>query len=171
MGLQFSREPEIARLRKFLPIFLLLSALITAVCVFSIIPDIGETFNSISAKEPIIRVAVGYVLVMPVLPLMLVTSAVLVIKSIPYNGVILIYLIKILNCLVFASALFIIFIIPAATWYQYRYLESIGYSRCSEIQGRNTMWFNDWIRNPEWCVRGKDRAWVLEQAQKQAVQK
>jgi hypothetical protein len=35
-----------------------------------------------------------------------------------------------------------------------------GYSRCDAIEDDS---FN-WIRNPEWCVRGKDRAWVLEQA-------
>jgi hypothetical protein len=35
-----------------------------------------------------------------------------------------------------------------------------GYSRCDAIEDAS---FN-WIRNPEWCVRGKDRAWVLEQA-------
>lgn len=26
------------------------------------------------------------------------------------------------------------------------------------------MYFTDWVKTPEWCVRGKTREWVKEQA-------
>lgn len=26
------------------------------------------------------------------------------------------------------------------------------------------MYFSDWVKNPEWCVRGKTREWVKKQA-------
>lgn len=39
-----------------------------------------------------------------------------------------------------------------------------GYTQCSLLQGNPSLWFTDWIQNPNWCVSGKDMAWVLEQA-------
>ena len=39
-----------------------------------------------------------------------------------------------------------------------------GYTQCALLQGNPSMWFTDWIQNPAWCERGKDSAWVLEQA-------
>jgi hypothetical protein len=26
------------------------------------------------------------------------------------------------------------------------------------------MYFSDWVKKPEWCVRGKSREWVKDQA-------
>lgn len=169
MGAESSREPEIIRLRKFLPIFLPTAALMTAVCIFSIIPNITDAYHDIVNRSPIIRITIGYVLVIPVLPLMLLTSVVLVMKSVSIDGLILNALIKIINYLVFISALFLLILVPAGKYYEYLYLEGIGYHQCNQLRGRPTMWFNDWVKNPEWCVRGKDRAWVLEQAQLQAA--
>lgn len=43
-------------------------------------------------------------------------------------------------------------------------LAARGYEHCAHLQGSPNRWTRDWVRNPAWCVRGKDSAWVLEQA-------
>jgi hypothetical protein len=40
----------------------------------------------------------------------------------------------------------------------------MGYERCNILQGHPSMYFTDWVSNPAWCVRGKSREWVNEQA-------
>ena len=39
-----------------------------------------------------------------------------------------------------------------------------GYSICHRLDGSLSMWHNDWVRNPDWCVWGKTHDWVYEQA-------
>ena len=43
-------------------------------------------------------------------------------------------------------------------------MPKLGYTSCDLLQGNPTVWFQDWVRNPEWCVSGKSREWVAEQA-------
>ena len=47
---------------------------------------------------------------------------------------------------------------------QQYYFPKHGYTQCDQLHGNPTIWFTDWVRNPAWCVRGKDRSWVFEQA-------
>ncbi len=83
---KLSHESEVLRIRKFLPIFLPTAALITTVCVFSIIPDMADTYHDIASRLPVIRIAIGYLLVLPLLSLVLATSAALVMKVVSING-------------------------------------------------------------------------------------
>lgn len=39
-----------------------------------------------------------------------------------------------------------------------------GYEHCALLQGSPNRWTGDWVRNPAWCERGKDKTWVMEQA-------
>jgi hypothetical protein len=57
-----------------------------------------------------------------------------------------------------------LFLVVLARPAQQYYMPKRGYTECNALQGNPTIWFTDWIKNPEWCVRGKDRAWVFEQA-------
>lgn len=52
----------------------------------------------------------------------------------------------------------------SSSFVQGYFLPKLGYTKCTLLQGNPTMWFTHWVKNPEWCVRGKDRAWVHEQA-------
>ncbi len=54
---------------------------------------------------------------------------------------------------------------------QHRYLPKMGYYYCDQLSGNPTLWFNDWVRDPAWCVYKKDHAWVREQAAQQGLQK
>jgi hypothetical protein len=49
---------------------------------------------------------------------------------------------------------------------QHGLLPRYGYHYCNLLSGNPTVWFNDWVRKPEWCVRGKTHDWVREQAAK-----
>lgn len=47
---------------------------------------------------------------------------------------------------------------------QYYAMPKLGYTRCNILEGHPNMYFTDWVKNPDWCVRGKSREWVREQA-------
>jgi len=46
---------------------------------------------------------------------------------------------------------------------QYYAMPKLGYTRCI-LEDHPTIYFTDWVKNPAWCVRGKRREWVKEQA-------
>jgi hypothetical protein len=52
-----------------------------------------------------------------------------------------------------------------SSWLQRHYLPPLGYHYCDKLDGNPTVWFNDWVKDPAWCVYGKDHAWVRAQAQ------
>ena len=71
------------------------------------------------------------------------------------------YSTKIIFTLGISSALVsLIFITPL----QYYAMPKLGYTRCNILEGHPTIYFTDWVKKPEWCVRGKSREWVMEQA-------
>lgn len=47
---------------------------------------------------------------------------------------------------------------------QYYAMPKLGYTHCNILEGRSNKDSMDWVKNPEWCVRGKSREWVKEQA-------
>jgi magnesium-transporting ATPase (P-type) len=51
---------------------------------------------------------------------------------------------------------------------QRHYMPHLGYHYCDQLSGNPTVWFNDWVRNPAWCVYGKRHEWVREQAARQS---
>lgn len=51
-----------------------------------------------------------------------------------------------------------------SSWLQRHYLPPLGYYYCDKLDGNPTVWFNDWVKNPAWCVYGKNHAWVRAQA-------
>lgn len=47
---------------------------------------------------------------------------------------------------------------------QYYTMPQLGYTQCNILEGHSNKDSMDWVKNPEWCVRGKSREWVKEQA-------
>ena len=43
-----------------------------------------------------------------------------------------------------------------------------GYSACSALQGGLNLYHTYWLRNPEWCVRGKSLEWARAMAAREA---
>ncbi len=49
---------------------------------------------------------------------------------------------------------------------QQTYLPEMGYTECNQLRGARSTLSTDWVKDPAWCVRNKDHAWVREQAAK-----
>jgi hypothetical protein len=47
---------------------------------------------------------------------------------------------------------------------QNSYMVEWGYSSCKALAGNNNRWSSVWVKKPDWCVKGKTREWVNEQA-------
>lgn len=43
-----------------------------------------------------------------------------------------------------------------------------GYHICQKLEGGLSMWHNDWVQNPDWCVRSKTHDWVRAMAAREA---
>jgi hypothetical protein len=56
------------------------------------------------------------------------------------------------------------FVLLLARPLQQHYMPKMGYFECGLLRGNPTLYSTDWIKNPAWCVKGKDRDWVFEQA-------
>lgn len=69
----------------------------------------------------------------------------------------------------FNATMLVGFIITASclaliTPLQYYAMPKLGYTRCNILEGHPNIYFTDWVKNPEWCVRGKSRERVKDQA-------
>ena len=142
-----------------------------ALSYFIGVPEFVQTIKGIMEPSPIIRISVGLPIIIFIIPLCIFALILLILKGIPieWGGVRL--LVRLLNISIFAAAAFVVIGVPTLKFLQFHYMPQFGYSKCYDLSGRPTMWFNDWVKNPEWCVRGKDRAWVLEQAQRPSAQR
>ena len=76
--------------------------------------------------------------------------------------------IKLVDRILLWSGLFgiglIIFCVLVITPLQSYSMPKLGYTPCNILEDHPTMYFTDWVKNPDWCVRGKSREWVREQA-------
>ncbi|WP_208908446.1 hypothetical protein [Paracidovorax avenae] len=160
---------EVQKVRKAMRIGLPSIIIFLFLCCFVVVPELYRSISDLINSAPTVRVSMAATSVFFALPLALIMLLLSAFKGIPikWRGVEL--LVNLLNINIFAAAVFIVIGVPMLTFLQYHYLPKLGYSKCNELQGHPTMWFNDWVKNPEWCVRGKDRAWVLEQAQRQTA--
>jgi hypothetical protein len=66
----------------------------------------------------------------------------------------------------------IIFALVFARPLQHYVMPKYGYQVCERTEvGATRLWFTDWVKNPKWCVPGKNLEWVREQAAKEAAAK
>lgn len=158
---------EVRKVRKAMRIGLPSIIIFLFLCCFVVVPELYRSINDLINFAPTVRLSVAATSVFFALPLALIMLLLAAFKGIPIKWSRVDSLVNLLNINIFAAALFMVFGVPMLALLQYHYMPRLGYSKCNELQGHPTMWFNDWVRNPEWCVRGKDRAWVLEQAQRQ----
>lgn len=47
---------------------------------------------------------------------------------------------------------------------QRHYLPRMGYHYCDKLNDNPSVWFNDWVKDPELCISKKTHEWVREQA-------
>ncbi|MDA8522858.1 hypothetical protein [Acidovorax sp. NCPPB 4044] len=159
-------DQDVRNVRKTIWFGLPVSLVFLLACYFVGMPEIFGTIDDLVGDSPVVRISVAAFSLFIIIPLILIMIPLSVLKAIPvrWSGVGM--LVRLLNINIFIAAAFLILGVPLLTFAQYQYMPRLGYSKCNELRGHPTLWFNDWVKNPEWCVRGKDRAWVLEQAQK-----
>ena len=106
-------------------------------------------------------------------PLMGLLSVVLfalgILRAIPYHGIWLKRLIWLTMTTLFSMLALIVIVPLTSPLIQNHYMPKLGYSKCLLLEGgRFSLWSTDWVKNPDWCVKGKTREWVNEQAALQA---
>jgi hypothetical protein len=123
-----------------------------------------DSVTALMADAPVIRIYAGSVLMPVVTAIAVATILTLILKALPAPPAVVKSAQRWGTLIIFLSMPVLAFVLFAARPLQQHYMPKRGYTECNALQGNPTIWFTDWIKNPEWCVRGKDRAWVFEQA-------
>lgn len=119
----------------------------------------------LQADAPVIRVYAASILSPLVGMLVVAALASLIARAIPASPTVLHNMGRCINFLMlWGCAPPLLFVVFLARPLQQHYMPKLGYSECGLLHGNPTLWFTDWIKNPAWCVKGKDRDWVFEQA-------
>ena len=119
----------------------------------------------LQADAPVIRVYAASILSPLVGMLVVAALASLIARAIPASPTVLHNIGRCINFLMlWACGPSLLFVVLLARPLQQHYMPKLGYLECGLLHGNPTLWFTDWIKNPAWCVKGKDREWVFEQA-------
>lgn len=123
-----------------------------------------KTIADLKNSAPSVRITPGD-LVGVYFPIMGFTILVSVIqKAIPCKASTQIISERILAISVITGGGIMLFCLLVVTPFQYYAMPRLGYTRCNILEGHPNIYFSDWVKNPDWCVRGKSREWVNEQA-------
>jgi len=148
----------------FLPICLAVIALGVWVINVDFIPSIKDLF----ALSPTVRVTAGEV-VFPFFVLFLATMfPISIMRAVPVDER---YVkpfesfAKMTAYIMFASVAFSAVVGIG----QYYLMPSLGYSQCNILKGHPTLYFSDWVKDANLCIKGKTREWVREQAAKERI--
>jgi hypothetical protein len=142
------------------------------VAAFLIIPlsiwflhaELFPTITKILADAPVVRVYPGSFATPLITVAMIVTVIMVFLKAVPASAAIFKKAVLFTTVLWVTSVATLFFSFVLARPIQQYYFPKNGYSECDQLHGNPTIWFTDWVKNPAWCVKGKDREWVLEQA-------
>jgi hypothetical protein len=156
---------ETQRARKFvfswmLPFFVLFTALMFWFAIVAIPPMVNDLFS----EPPIARIYPLAVLIPTFNFTMIVIILVGILKAIPVRRSVGKRAEWWMNALIFANVPILLFGIFVAGLLLESHFSSKGYTECHQLQGKPSRWFVDWVKNPEWCVKGKRPEWVREQA-------
>jgi len=123
-----------------------------------------ETISDLKNSAPSVRFTPGD-LFGAYFPLIAITGIFMLIqKAIPCKKSTLKKTERILVISVFTGIFLMLFCLIVITPFQYYAMPRLGYTRCNILEGHPNIYFSDWVKNPDWCVRGKSREWVNEQA-------
>jgi hypothetical protein len=130
----------------------------------------SEELLSLFALGPSVRMTpIAWFLAPAVLLFSLTIAPLGVLRAIPYHGIWSKRLESwMVNTLFIAFGLIVTvpFVSPLV---QNHYMPKLGYNKCLLLQGGGfSLSSTDWVKNPDWCVKGKTREWVNEQAALQA---
>jgi len=99
----------------------------------------------------------------PLLALFILAAILNILKIIPVDANISAPVENALTWTVF-SFIPLFILIPVVGLAQSFMMQDLGYTKCEILAGHPNMYFTDWVKDPSWCVQGKSRDWVREQA-------
>lgn len=155
---------EVKQARKALVLFVPVAVLLLAGLGLEFIPQWFATLDDLVARAPVIRIGWVDPLALVVFPLLLAILVAVTLKAVPTGQKWAPVLARCIHVLLAIGTLVFLLVLPAIRFLQDDYMSSIGYAECGALKGNPTIWFNDWVKNPAWCVQGKDLEWVRQQA-------
>jgi hypothetical protein len=128
--------------------------------------DLVPTLYDIATRAPMLRIYPVSIAGPSAVLFLALTYIVFIIKAIPIPvpNAVPKSIMKAALAFIFVSALIFIFALIFSRPLQRYYFPKHGYTQCELLTGNPTYMFTDWVKNPAWCVKGKDREWVFEQA-------
>ena len=154
---------DVARVRKTLiwgiPLYLGLAigSILMVACIM--VP----TINGVAESAPVVRIGPAALVAPFVAAFCLLGIVIASMRAIPCSDRIIQPFERAFIATVLAGVVAMLLIPVTAALARSR-MPSIGYTQCHVLQGQPTLWFTDWVRDPAWCVRGKNLDWVKEQA-------
>ena len=143
-----------------IPLFLLLLTM----SIWSILYSLYQTVDDLNKLAPSVRIT-PFVPIALCVPIISITGIIIAIqKSVPCTEDAMKIPTRIFLSAIAVGVFIMFFCIFAVTPLQYYAMPKLGYTRCNILEDHPTIYFTDWVKNPDWCVRGKSRKWVNEQA-------
>ena len=164
------RREEALEIRKNLWWMLPFAAGLGGVCWWFTYELVSEEVLALFVLAPSVRVApLGWFLTPLVALYCLIGTPLVVLRAIPYHGIWLKRLVRLTMTTLFSMLALIVTVPLISPLVQNYYLPKLGYSKCLLLKGGGfSLVSTDWVKNPDWCVKGKTREWVNEQAALQA---
>ncbi|WP_349335695.1 hypothetical protein [Delftia sp. DS1230] len=155
---------DIAQIRKSLIWSISSFLLILALSIWSIKYSFLNTIIDLKSSSASVRITPLHLAIV-YFPVISVTGIIAMIqKSIPCKEPTLKIAERIFAFSVFTGTGVVLLCFFVITPLQYYAMPKLGYTRCNILKDHPTIYFTDWVKNPDWCVRGKSREWVNEQA-------
>ncbi|WP_225613988.1 hypothetical protein [Delftia sp. DLF01] len=158
------KDRSLSLIRKSLiwsiPSFLLM----LIISIWSIKYSLLETIYDLRNLSPTIRITPSDLVALcaPIISASGIT--IMIQKAIPCKADITKIPERILKTSLFAGILLMLFCLFIITPLQHYAMPKLGYTRCNILKGHPNIYYSDWVKNPDWCVRGKSREWVKQQA-------
>ncbi len=158
------KDRSLSLIRKSLiwsiPSFLLM----LIISIWSIKYSLLETISDLRNLSPIIRITPSDLVALcaPIISISGIT--IMIQKAIPCKVGITKIPERFLATSIFAGIFLMLFCLFIITPLQHYAMPKLGYTRCNILKGHPNIYYSDWVKNPDWCVRGKSREWVKEQA-------
>ena len=123
------------------------------------IPDIEDLFS----LAPTVRITPGGIIALPIIIFFLLLPVMGIMRAIPvdtrYCNSLEKFMMKFVYLIILCLA-----VIGFSPLIQSAVMPDLGYTKCNILEGHPNLYYSDWVRNPAWCVKGKSREWVREQA-------
>ncbi|MCL2716478.1 MAG: hypothetical protein FWD68_18400 [Alphaproteobacteria bacterium] len=123
-----------------------------------IVPDVTDLIH----LAPVVRITPGMLVVLPLALFALVSITLIVMRSIPVDDEVAARVDEIGTRTLYLTALMLA-LIGVSPLIQHAVMPALGYTKCNILDGHPNLYFSDWVRNSELCVKGKTRDWVREQ--------